>query len=623
MATMRRKNITKVFLIIFLFSFAITISESPLFAWSGKILDKETGSPLERTVIIRSWDRELATPAGTVNSFVAFEENLSDKNGKFSISIIKRILHVGVPFFAPIIENDPIIYKPGYKFLVLEDKIPIIHLEKIPTILNLREVEVKKARGNYEIDFYKTNIFKGIIEKEEEFIQFKRFVKRRRLYENKRKIVQQRIKTKRENRKIMLGKLRKYNYPRKAEYLINALEDEDFNVRKKAAKSLEKIEINDSSQMEALKIIVETQIEGWNDKNKSVKKIPIVYLGRIGTPVIEPLIKALKHENRDVRWRAAVALARTQDYRSIEPMIAALEDKDLYVRQKVVWSLRLSNDPEVIKHLISILNDEDESLKVRRSAAGSLGEIGDHSAIKPLINALKREPKHAYSYTQALMNIGNSAVEDLIGLLNDDNWRVRKEAATILTYAKNDRVLDALIKASNDENSKVLTNITFALGEFRNSRAVDPLITLLKNEDPEVRWRAVEALGKIQNQRAIEPLIDALKDHSSRVRESTIEALGMMKKDKKVIEALIGAWKDSDIDVRKITAEVLVDIGSQAVEPLIKLLKHDDSYLRWRAAWALGKIRDPKAVEYLTPLLQDEVSEVRFIATEALRYFKM
>ena len=168
---MKRKYTYKTLLTIFLSIFVITIFESPLFAWSGKILDKETGSPIERAVIIRSWERDWVTPAGRVSSPVTFEETLSDKDGKFNISIFKRILHVGVPFFAPISENNPIVFKPGYRFLLVREKSSIIELEKIPATYYLRYEEAKKARGNYQVDFHQTKLLKKMVAEEVEYIK--------------------------------------------------------------------------------------------------------------------------------------------------------------------------------------------------------------------------------------------------------------------------------------------------------------------------------------------------------------------------------------------------------------------------------------------------------------------
>ncbi|MBI4826543.1 MAG: HEAT repeat domain-containing protein [Nitrospirae bacterium] len=501
--------------VLFFFSivtFLLMLSNpSESLAWSGKVIDRETGEPIEGAVIVRSWDRETATPAGSVSSFEDVKEVISDKNGKFTT--YRKFFFSSIPFLSQVVENKPIIYKPGYKFLILEDKDSIIYLEKVPTKLDVRKSELDKAEGNYEIDRYETMVFKRMLEREDEFIRFREHAKMYGLLKNRRQLGL-------EERRRMKA----------SQYYLKA-------------------------------------------------KGPDFY----------------------------------------KPLIANLKDHDEFTRSRSAQSLKVSSDPEVVKALIDTLNN-DESMNVRSSAARSLGEIGDPIAIKPLIKALRNKSEVLQNHVIfALTDIGDAADDDLIPLLNDDDWVVRKNAARFLYHSENDRALDALIKASNDKNPNVLISIAIALGEFRDSRAVETLIIMLKNDDREVRRRAAFGLGMIQDTRAIKPLTGLLEDPEWSVREGAVEALGMMK-DRRVVEVLIEAWNNEDSDVRIIAAEVLVDFGSLAVEPLIDLLKHDDSYFRWRAAWALGQIGDPKAIENLTHLLQDDVSEVRFITTEALKY---
>ena len=53
------------------------------------------------------------------------------------------------------------------------------------------------------------------------------------------------------------------------------------------------------------------------------------------------------------------------------------------------------------------------------------------------------------------------------------------------------------------------------------------------------------------------------------------------------------------------------------VEGLIKDLKHENTYVRRSATWALEKIGDPRAVEPLIRALKDEDKDVRHGATRA------
>jgi len=65
-------------------------------------------------------------------------------------------------------------------------------------------------------------------------------------------------------------------------------------------------------------------------------------------------------------------------------------------------------------------------------------------------------------------------------------------------------------------------------------------------------------------------------------------------------------------------AYALMALGGDAVEPLLGALRMDNWEVRGNAAWALGKIGDPRSVEPLIEALDDEVPEVRATAARAI-----
>jgi len=89
-------------------------------------------------------------------------------------------------------------------------------------------------------------------------------------------------------------------------------------------------------------------------------------------------------------------------------------------------------------------------------------------------------------------------------------------------------------------------------------------------------------------------------------------------KANKDVEGLIRALKDEDYWVRWRAAESLGRIGDKrAVEPLIEILNDTNYMVQTEVAWALRQIREP-AVKPLIKALKDEVSDVRMRAAEAL-----
>ena len=112
--------------------------------------------------------------------------------------------------------------------------------------------------------------------------------------------------------------------------------------------------------------------------------------------------------------------------------------------------------------------------------------------------------------------------------------------------------------------------------------------------------------------RSVGALVRALCDEDCYVRQEAASALGAMG-DPRAVEALIELLEeDDDEDVREEVAWALGKIGdARAVEPLIRALFDTDKDVREEAAWALGRIRDVRAVEPLIQALKDEEEDVR------------
>jgi HEAT repeat protein len=111
----------------------------------------------------------------------------------------------------------------------------------------------------------------------------------------------------------------------------------------------------------------------------------------------------------------------------------------------------------------------------------------------------------------------------------------------------------------------------------------------------------------------IEIQIDLLKDPDWVVRREAAITLGEMG-DERCVEPLCHALRDGDWQVREVTIEGLGQIGSPAVELLIKLLRDWD--VRKYAIAALGKIRDERVLDPL--MLQLKNDEFKDDALNAL-----
>ncbi len=131
--------------------------------------------------------------------------------------------------------------------------------------------------------------------------------------------------------------------------------------------------------------------------------------------------------------------------------------------------------------------------------------------------------------------------------------------------------------------------------------AVPALIKALNNENARVRENAAWALKKMGEKtvEAVPALIKALKDEDARVCENSVNALAIM--GEKAVPALIKALKDENALARKNAARTLAKIGEKAVEAvpaLINALKDENARAGIEAAQALANIGE-KAVLFL------------------------
>ena len=429
--------------------------------------------------------------------------------------------------------------------------------------------------------------------------------------------------------------------PRAVNPLIRALNDSDSGVRGAAATALG--QLGDTRAVNPLITVI--QNDEW-----SVREAAVAALGNIGAHAVGPLIAALHDQDEYVRRAAAGALGQIGDPRAVKALISALDDESAAARQAAAEALGQIGDPDAVEPLIGALNDQNAN--VRKAAAAALdglawspdrGATGAAywvakeqwkkcvkiAAIEPLIAVLHDdrviEIRDAPA-TRTLVKIGARAVGPLIGSLNDQNGNVRQAAAEALGQIGDPRAVEPLIGVLKDENEKVRRATAEALSRIRDPLAVEPLIGVLKDNDRLVREDAVRALGQIGDPRAVEPLIAALHDHEEYVRADAARALGKIG-DPHAVEPLIGAFNDQNANVRMAAAAALDGLAWSpdtsaagaaywvakqqwekcvqiaAVEPLIAGLQDQISSVREHAAWALGKIGDPRTVEPLIAAL--------------------
>jgi HEAT repeat protein len=146
---------------------------------------------------------------------------------------------------------------------------------------------------------------------------------------------------------------------------------------------------------------------------------------------------------------------------------------------------------------------------------------------------------------------------------------------------------------------------------------IPKLIKDLSHRNEDIRWAAASALARIGTP-AVEPLIVALDDKDSVVRLRAAWALGRIG-DERAVRKLILTLRDGDWSVRMRAAEALGTLKAhQATDALLLLLWDKNIDVRRHAIAALAKIADPASADRLGDTLKDPDWRVRMGAALAL-----
>jgi HEAT repeat protein len=372
-------------------------------------------------------------------------------------------------------------------------------------------------------------------------------------------------------------------------------------------------------------------------------------LGRLGDPqAVEPLLAALGNEHEiAVRRALVVALGDLQDPRAVDAL-ADLARDDYYFYGEAAFRALVAIGPPSFDALVAALGDGGAD--VRAAAATSLGAIGDHRAVEPLLATLRdSKASTRQGAAEALDRLGwvpggdedgaaywiakrrwdkcvrATAIGPLVAVLADEDATIAERAGRVLVRI-GARAVPSLIDGLDSSSADVLARI--------GAPAVAALLTQLGNDDDTVRVAAATALGQIADApAAVDPLITALGDPAPDVRRAAVLALGRICDpstiDAHVIEPVVGLLADEHSSVGRSAAAALDALGwsprepaqaidywiatgqwerctdRAAVEPLLAVVSPDRGYVEEGAVAALGRLGDPRAVEPLIAILRD------------------
>lgn len=296
----------------------------------------------------------------------------------------------------------------------------------------------------------------------------------------------------------------------------------------------------------------------------------------------------------------ASRIERLEKERDVWGLIDALGDAEPALRQDAADALVRIGDAAV-EPLISILAYSDPPLCM--TAAEVLGRIGSPRARQALVEALiAPAPDVRIAAAEALGEIGEPAVGPLIEALRNPFSLPLQEAAADVLSRMGEPAIGPLIAELKDEYGEVREAAARTLGGIDDPRAVEPLIAVLEAGDPDwqVRQAAAQALGQIGDPRAVEPLLAMLKAGDSNWQVRQTAAAALDEVGWEPDDSGAAAWYWA----AKHDWGGASDLGSVAVEPLLAALRSGDEEERKAVAEELATIGEP-AVEPLIAVMRD------------------
>jgi cyclophilin family peptidyl-prolyl cis-trans isomerase/HEAT repeat protein len=206
------------------------------------------------------------------------------------------------------------------------------------------------------------------------------------------------------------------------------------------------------------------------------------------------------------------------------------------------------------------------------------------------------------------------------------------DAITELVRLEDTRHFDEAVLARRlrSAHPEVRRRAVLAIGRIVDARGRAMLVSARTDADPEVAATVAFATGQLKDADAVSWLADVLNSTTGSpvVAREAACALGKIRSaDARAALAGYLAAAPATAAAVPVVGEALLAIGRFAppegmpredIAPIVRWTSSHEVEIRWRAAWALFRPRDPAAVPHLMRLADDKSGDVRFWAVRGL-----
>ena len=200
----------------------------------------------------------------------------------------------------------------------------------------------------------------------------------------------------------------------------------------------------------------------------------------------------------------------------------------------------------------------------------------------------------------------------LYSLAKDADPDIRERTALAAGRVGDPLLIGLLTDLTKDPDAGVRATACFALALIdimsssiegtsifitENKQRAEILSPSLDDKDPEVRAAAVDAIGRLRYEPYASRLLERLSDQDKTVIEKT----------------LLSIWKLKNPDVREESK-----LWMEITDKIVSISRNEDKELRWKAAYCLMRLREPRSFDRLAELSKDGSALIRSLVARAL-----
>lgn len=397
-----------------------------------------------------------------------------------------------------------------------------------------------------------------------------------------------------------------------------ALQSSAADVGRAAVDELVSLALADGEQAEAARAMA---LEGVDAPNSEVRAHALLQIQKLFEPEsLEPWFVALGSTYADLRLSVVDRLVDARDDRVGEALMRAMESDHEDLRLKAASALARRGDLRTIDVLAGFLRSEDKRVatraveglvalaRVRQPVEG--GEPGETvpvpgaaaAAAECIAARLEDDPDKTAdrnALISALRRIGDVAgAPVLLGLLTEDDAGLRG------------RAFDALVAIARDpaRGPQILDDGT-RRARYREDVLLPWLGQVIEGNDASLREKSARILRDVDDSDAEALLARLIEDREEAVRVAACEALAFRAEyvEGATLEALGATLKAGR---RELVLPAAVGLASrnrpEAFKALMLVFKAGADAERRRAIAALGTLGDRRALEDLEPILDPE-----------------